>query len=81
MFVKLIILSFLVSCLFCSGIRLGLSGFYFVDPKAIHLFGSRGAPNLESISVLRQRARGYYFVASVMLGLFFFDAILPISIF
>ena len=53
----------------------------FVDPKAIHLFGSRGAPNLESISVLRQRARGYYFVASVMLGLFFFDAILPISIF
>ena len=52
-----------------------------VNPKAIHLFGSRGAPNLESISVLRQRARGYYFVASVMLGLFFFDAILPISIF
>ena len=73
MFGKLILIYFKVSY--------RISGFYFVDPKAIHLFGSRGAPNLESISVLRQRARGNYFVASAMLSLFFFDAILPISIF
>lgn len=71
----------LSSCLFCSGLRLKMSGFYFSEPKAIQLFRGRGTHILESADILRQRARSYYLIAAAMLGLFLLDAILPISIF
>jgi hypothetical protein len=81
MFVTFIIICLFVGCLFCSGLRLSVSGLYFNEPKAIHLFRTRGMNSLESAETLRQRARSYYLIASAMLGLFLLDAVLPISIF
>lgn len=56
------------------GVRLGLKGFYLVEPTAIYLFRNQDGSELNSTEAMEARARRIYLISGVVSCAFLIDA-------
>ncbi len=72
----IVILSMIVLVsLFCFGLRLGKKGFFIGEPKATYLFRNKYNPNKNTVADLRERARFYYLLITLLVALFLTQAL------